>query len=174
MFATNGFHSPSSTHPEPTLSALGLSGSSVNEGILTDSGSKLLSMSKGETITSYCPSTGDALGQVKTVSRNDHVCCPLLLLTCSCLQASAEDVSELVKNAHDAYKVWREVPAPKRGEVLRLIREELAANKEALGALISLEMGKVSICIFNREMSPWPRSCLFRSCLKVWAKCRKA
>lgn len=46
--------------------------------------------------------------------------------------------------AHAAYKVWRDVPGPKRGEVLRLIREELAKSKEALGALVSLEMGKVS------------------------------
>lgn len=49
----------------------------------------------------------------------------------------------LVDSAHEAYKQWRQVPAPKRGEILREIRNELYEKKRELGALISLEMGKI-------------------------------
>lgn len=52
-------------------------------------------------------------------------------------------VDALVEDAHAAFLKWREVPAPKRGEILREIREGLASKKEELGALISLEMGKI-------------------------------
>ncbi|HYM36589.1 MAG TPA: aldehyde dehydrogenase family protein, partial [Steroidobacteraceae bacterium] len=38
---------------------------------------------------------------------------------------------------------WRKVPAPKRGEIIRLVADELRANKDALGTLVSLEMGKI-------------------------------
>jgi acyl-CoA reductase-like NAD-dependent aldehyde dehydrogenase len=48
-----------------------------------------------------------------------------------------------VDAAHKAYLVWRDVPAPKRGEILREIRDELYQCKNELGALISLEMGKI-------------------------------
>ena len=42
-----------------------------------------------------------------------------------------------------AFKEWREVPAPRRGELVRLFGEELRANKEALGRLVTLEAGKI-------------------------------
>ena len=42
-----------------------------------------------------------------------------------------------------AFRVWREVPAPRRGELVRLFGEELRANKDALGRLVSLEAGKI-------------------------------
>jgi aldehyde dehydrogenase (NAD+) len=45
--------------------------------------------------------------------------------------------------ARRAYEVWREVPAPKRGELVRLFGEELRANKAALGQLVSVEAGKI-------------------------------
>ena len=38
---------------------------------------------------------------------------------------------------------WREVPAPRRGELVRLLGEELRASKEALGAVVTLEAGKI-------------------------------
>jgi aldehyde dehydrogenase (NAD+) len=43
----------------------------------------------------------------------------------------------------DAFRAWRDVPAPRRGELVRLLGEELRANKEALGRLVTLEAGKI-------------------------------
>ena len=45
--------------------------------------------------------------------------------------------------AHDAWLAWRTVPAPKRGELVRLLGEELRAHKAALGRLVSIEVGKI-------------------------------
>ena len=45
--------------------------------------------------------------------------------------------------ARVAAKAWRQVPAPKRGEAVRLLGEELRRHKSALGSLVSLEMGKI-------------------------------
>jgi aldehyde dehydrogenase (NAD+) len=53
------------------------------------------------------------------------------------------DVDEKVKNANLAFKAWREIPAPRRGELVRLYGEELRAHKEALGKLVTLECGKI-------------------------------
>ena len=44
--------------------------------------------------------------------------------------------------ATNAFKYWRTVPAPKRGEVVRQFGEKLRVHKEALGKLVSYEMGK--------------------------------
>ena len=43
----------------------------------------------------------------------------------------------------EAFRVWREVPAPKRGELVRLFGEELRAHKQALGRLVTVENGKI-------------------------------
>ena len=43
----------------------------------------------------------------------------------------------------EAFRQWREVPAPKRGELVRLFGDELRANKEALGRLVTVENGKI-------------------------------
>lgn len=47
-----------------------------------------------------------------------------------------------VARAKEAFKAWRQVPAPKRGELVRLLGEELRADKVALGKLVSIEAGK--------------------------------
>ncbi|QLE78291.1 aldehyde dehydrogenase family protein [Francisella sp. Scap27] len=47
-----------------------------------------------------------------------------------------------ISKAVEVSKTWKAVPAPKRGELVRLISEELRKNKDALGTLVSLEMGK--------------------------------
>jgi aldehyde dehydrogenase (NAD+) len=52
-------------------------------------------------------------------------------------------VSGAVKAAHAAFIEWRGVPAPKRGELIRLLGEVLRANKVALGELVTLETGKI-------------------------------
>ena len=58
-----------------------------------------------------------------------------------------------VTAAVQAFRVWREVPAPRRGELVRLFGEELRTNKAALGRLVSLRRA--------------------RSCRRAWAKFRK-
>ncbi|HTM97376.1 MAG TPA: aldehyde dehydrogenase family protein, partial [Pedobacter sp.] len=56
--------------------------------------------------------------------------------------ATEEDYNTVVKTAQQAFLSWRTVPAPKRGEMVRQFGEALRANKEALGTLVSYEMGK--------------------------------
>jgi len=55
----------------------------------------------------------------------------------------AASVDAKIANAATAFRAWRDVPAPKRGELVRLFGEELRANKEALGRLVTLEAGKI-------------------------------
>ncbi len=56
--------------------------------------------------------------------------------------ASTADYDQVVATAQNAFLQWRTVPAPKRGEMVRQFGEALRANKEALGTLVSYEMGK--------------------------------
>ncbi|MBV8666803.1 MAG: aldehyde dehydrogenase family protein [Burkholderiaceae bacterium] len=51
--------------------------------------------------------------------------------------------NEKIGRAHQAYQKWRHVPAPRRGELIRLFGEELRTHKQALGALVTLEAGKI-------------------------------
>jgi aldehyde dehydrogenase (NAD+) len=57
--------------------------------------------------------------------------------------ASAEDYERVLQSAAAASAEWRTVPAPKRGEVVRLMAEELRRCKQDLGTLVSLENGKI-------------------------------
>ncbi len=57
--------------------------------------------------------------------------------------ADLNDYETVMKKAQDAFVSWRTVPAPKRGEIIRLLGLELRKHKKELGALISLEMGKI-------------------------------
>jgi aldehyde dehydrogenase (NAD+) len=59
------------------------------------------------------------------------------------VQASASDYERTVASAEEAFLRWRMLPAPKRGEYVRLIGNGLREKKGALGALVSLEMGKI-------------------------------
>ena len=61
----------------------------------------------------------------------------------SVAEASAVDVTAAGERAHQAFLQWRTVPAPRRGELVRLIGEELRAAKEPLGRLVTLEAGKI-------------------------------
>ena len=54
-----------------------------------------------------------------------------------------EIVAEKIAEAHQAFLIWRNIPAPKRGELVRLLGEELRANKDALGQLVTIESGKI-------------------------------
>ena len=53
-----------------------------------------------------------------------------------------EDFKTVVNTAENAFQLWRKVPAPKRGEIVRQFGERLREKKNSLGALVSLEMGK--------------------------------
>lgn len=73
-------------------------------------------------ITSYNPTTEEPLGSVFTASNSDY--------------------ENIVTTAEKAFAEWRMWPAPKRGEIIRQIGDELRRNKEMLGSLVSLETGK--------------------------------
>ncbi|MEM5310863.1 aldehyde dehydrogenase family protein [Paraburkholderia sp. JHI869] len=56
---------------------------------------------------------------------------------------SAADVDAVLSKAQEAFKTWRNVPAPRRGELVRLLGNKLREQKRALGSLVSLETGKI-------------------------------
>ncbi|WP_293868275.1 aldehyde dehydrogenase family protein [uncultured Alsobacter sp.] len=58
-------------------------------------------------------------------------------------QATAADAADAVASAAEAFAAWRKVPAPRRGEFLRLLGEELRTAKADLGRLVTLEAGKI-------------------------------
>ena len=78
--------------------------------------------SSGELLESYSPVDGKLIGKVK----------------CS----TKEDYERVMSAATSAFKSWRTVPAPKRGDMVRQFGDKLRAHKEALGKLVSYEMGK--------------------------------
>ncbi|MDX5437791.1 MAG: aldehyde dehydrogenase family protein [Pontibacter sp.] len=57
--------------------------------------------------------------------------------------ANADDYNRVIETAGEAFKVWRKMPAPKRGEIVRQIGDKLREYKEPLGKLVSYEMGKI-------------------------------
>ena len=107
-------------HSTDALNKLGLR--DINPG--TWSGSHGWSSAAGSAlIDSINPSSGECLGQVHA--------------------ATAEDYEHVMSSAVAAAAAWRLVPAPKRGEAIRLMGEELRGHKDALGTLVSSEMGKI-------------------------------
>ncbi|MEZ5474754.1 MAG: aldehyde dehydrogenase family protein [Steroidobacteraceae bacterium] len=82
-----------------------------------------LDSSQGAVIESVNPATGKALARVR----------------CS----DAAGYERVLASATTAARQWRAVPAPRRGEAVRIFAEQLRANKEALGLLVSLENGKI-------------------------------
>ena len=60
------------------------------------------------------------------------------------VHASSEaDYERIVERAQQAFQAWRTTPAPRRGEAIRLCGEALRREKDALGSLVALEMGKI-------------------------------
>jgi aldehyde dehydrogenase (NAD+) len=57
---------------------------------------------------------------------------------------SAAEAKAAIESAHGAFLAWRDTPAPRRGELVRLLGEELRAAKADLGALVTLEAGKTT------------------------------
>jgi aldehyde dehydrogenase (NAD+) len=79
----------------------------------------------GTPLVSYSPIDGSAIATV--------------------IQATETDYEAVMQQAQDAFRHWRMMPAPKRGEIVRQIGEALRAKKAALGTLVSVEMGKTLI-----------------------------
>ncbi|NQX86490.1 MAG: aldehyde dehydrogenase family protein [Flavobacteriaceae bacterium] len=101
---------------QEALKQLGLK--DVNDGSST--GSEWFS--NGELIESYSPVDGKLIGAVKGSTR--------------------EDYDRVMETATAAFKTWRDVPAPQRGEIVRQFGNKLRDLKEPLGKLVSYEMGK--------------------------------
>lgn len=103
---------------QQVLSDLGIQ--AVNPGACT--GTKWIDPA-GDMLTSCSPIDGSAIAGVK--------------------QCTKADYERIVATAAEAFKQWRMIPAPKRGEIVRLIGLELRKYKEPLGKLVSWEMGKI-------------------------------
>ncbi|WP_027137955.1 L-piperidine-6-carboxylate dehydrogenase [Gaetbulibacter saemankumensis] len=99
-----------------TLEILGVN--LINDG--TSTGSE--NFSNGEIIESISPVDGHLIAKVKSTS--------------------AADYEQVITTATEAFKIWRTVPAPKRGDIVRQFGNKLRQRKEALGKLVSYEMGK--------------------------------
>ncbi len=101
---------------ETILSQLGLK----NTNLGSSTGTQWFA--NGSEISSYTPVNGSLIGTVQTSSNSDY--------------------EKVLTTAEKAFKEWRLVPAPKRGEIVRQVGDALRANKDALGKLVSYEMGK--------------------------------
>ena len=88
----------------------------------TSTGKKWLN-STGAFIESYSPADGKLIGKVKSTDEKSF--------------------AQAVAQSQKAFKEWRLVPAPRRGEVVRQIGQSLRKYKEPLGKLVSYEMGKI-------------------------------
>lgn len=84
-----------------------------------------LTSSKGVPLTSYNPATGEAIASVT--------------------QATPDDVERVIQEAQRGFEKWREIPAPKRGDIIREFGNAVRELKEPLGDLITLEMGKIRV-----------------------------
>ena len=80
---------------------------------------------QGEELVSYNPTTGEPIAKV--------------------IQATEETYEKVISQAVDAFKTWRMVPAPKRGQIVRDLGQALRDVKEPLGDLVTLEMGKIRV-----------------------------
>ena len=93
------------------------------EGINAGTSTGQTHMESSELIASSTPIDGSTIAQVSTTTR--------------------EQYDHIVETAQEAFKVWREVPAPKRGEIVRQVGHKLREHKDALGKLVTYEMGKI-------------------------------
>jgi len=64
-------------------------------------------------------------------------------LIASVYQATKEDYENVISASEEAFKSWKKVPAPVRGQLVREMADALRKKKDALGSLVSLEMGKI-------------------------------
>ncbi|MFN0135861.1 MAG: aldehyde dehydrogenase family protein [Phycisphaerae bacterium] len=81
-------------------------------------------LGSGATLDVITPIDGSRIAAVKQVTRAEY--------------------DRIIARAHEAFLKWRDVPAPQRGEVVRQLGDALRAHKRELGALVTLEMGKIT------------------------------
>ena len=93
---------------------------SVNAG--TSTGQKYFESK--EVLSSFTPVDGKKIANVSVTTR--------------------EQYDEVVSSAENAFKVWREIPAPQRGEIVRQVGQRLREFKQPLGKLVTYEMGKIN------------------------------
>ena len=113
-----------STSPEPISAAMAVPENMAAETarLLSALGVPASSYAEG-TLESVSPITGERIGRVP--------------------ETDARQADAVIGKAHEAFREWRNVPAPRRGELVRLLAEELRAHKTALGRLVSIEVGKI-------------------------------
>src|SRR5262245_27621958 len=58
-------------------------------------------------------------------------------------EQSPAEVEDAIQKAKESFQIWRNVPAPQRGALIRLYADELRQHKEELGTLVTLENGKI-------------------------------
>jgi aldehyde dehydrogenase family 7 protein A1 len=87
----------------------------------------------GDILQSVCPTTGEVLAHVKTVRFLSSV--SVRARTCSNLQASPAELHAALERTREAYVYFRSIPAPRRGEIIRQIREALAAKVRVLSCV---------------------------------------
>lgn len=104
-----------------------------------------VSFSSNESLESFSPVDGKSIGSVSLTQRRDY--------------------DNIVESAQHAFMIWKNMPAPKRGEIIREIGDELTKEKSNLGKLVSYEMGKslqeglgeiqemIDICYFATGLS---------------------
>lgn len=85
------------------------------------------------------------------------MCAPVTGETIAALTSmTAAETGRAIETADAAFRIWRTVPAPKRGELVRLFGEEPRAAQDALDAMVSVEAGK-QIIFFDRAELPLNR-----------------
>ncbi|MCS5712275.1 L-piperidine-6-carboxylate dehydrogenase [Candidatus Berkiella aquae] len=95
---------------------------SENPGASCGDGTWLTSATSKHVIVSEDPATGKEIASVHGVTPHEY--------------------EQVIKSAKQRFDSWRQVPAPKRGELVRMIGERLREHKEYLGSLVAYEMGK--------------------------------
>ena len=102
------------------LDALGLK--SENPGACFGPGQWSTTTDAGR-IDSINPATGEVIASVHAASRADY--------------------EKVMQQAVEAAREWRKIPAPGRGEAVRLVTQALRDHKDPLGSLVTMEMGKI-------------------------------
>ena len=92
----------------------------VNSGVYADA---WVDEPSGPELVSYSPIDGQPIATVRTAGNDDY--------------------ERVVQASQEAFAEWRKWPAPRRGELIRQVGDELRKNKEPLGRLVTLEMGKI-------------------------------
>jgi len=88
-------------------------------------GSNSLEDKSAPLIESVSPANGEVIASVRSTTLAEY--------------------DTLIAHAQESFQSWRKVPAPARGEAVRLVGNALRDHKDALGSLVSLEMGKIKV-----------------------------